>query len=29
MAMFDPEVKFFHIIDRLSRDHYKYVQCCL
>lgn len=27
--MFDPEVKFFHILDRLSRDNYKYVQCCL
>jgi hypothetical protein len=29
MAMFDPEVKFFHVLDRLSRDNYKYVQCCL
>lgn len=29
MAMFDPEVKFFHILDRLSRDTFKYVQCCL
>jgi hypothetical protein len=22
-------VKFFHLLDRLSRDNYKYVQCCL
>ena len=29
MAMFDQDVKFFHILDRLSRDTYKYVQCCL
>ena len=21
--------KFFHVLDRLSRDTYKYVQCCL
>ena len=29
MALVDPEVKFFHVIDRISRDTYKYVQCCL
>ena len=29
MAIVDPEVKFFHVLDRLSRDNYKYVQCCL
>ena len=29
MAIVDPEVKFFHVLDRLSRDSYKYVQCCL
>jgi hypothetical protein len=29
MAMFDPEVKFFPVLDRLARDNYKYVQCCL
>lgn len=25
MAIVDPEVKFFHILDRLSRDTFKYV----
>ena len=25
MAMVDPEVKLFHVIDRISRDNYKYV----
>jgi hypothetical protein len=29
MAIVDTEVKFFHILDRLTRDSYKYVQCCL
>jgi hypothetical protein len=29
MAIVDIEVKFFHILDRLTRDNYKYVQCCL
>ena len=29
MAIVDPEVKFFHVLDRLSRENYKYVQCCL
>lgn len=29
MAIVDPEVKFFHLLDRLSRDTFKYVQCCL
>lgn len=29
MALVEPEVKFFHILDRLARDNYKYVQCCL
>ena len=29
MALVDTEVKFFHILDRLTRDNYKYVQCCL
>jgi hypothetical protein len=29
MAIVDTEVKFFHILDRLTRDTYKYVQCCL
>jgi len=25
MAIVDPEVKFFHVLDRLSRENYKYV----
>ena len=25
----DPDIKFFHVVDRLARDNYKYVQCCL
>jgi hypothetical protein len=25
MNLVDPEVKFFHVLDRLSRDNYKYV----
>ena len=29
LAIVDPEVKFFHVLDRISRDTYKYVQCCL
>lgn len=29
MAIVGPEVKFFHVLDRLSRDNYKYIQCCL
>jgi len=29
MAIVEPEVKFFHVLDRLSRENYKYVQCCL
>ena len=29
MALVDSEVKFFHLLDRLARDNYKYVQCCL
>lgn len=29
MAIVESEVKFFHILDRLTRDSYKYVQCCL
>lgn len=29
MAIVDTEVKFFHVLDRLARDNYKYVQCCL
>ena len=29
LAIVDPEVKFFHVLDRLARDNYKYVQCCL
>jgi len=29
MAVVEPEVKFFHVLDRLSRENYKYVQCCL
>lgn len=29
MAIVDLEVKFYHVLDRLTRDNYKYVQCCL
>lgn len=29
MAIVEPEVKFFHVLERISRDNYKYVQCCL
>ena len=27
--MFDADLKFFPVLDRLTRDSYKYVQCCL
>jgi hypothetical protein len=29
MAIVESEIKFFHILDRLSRDNFKYIQCCL
>jgi hypothetical protein len=29
MTAVDHEVKFFHIIDRVVKDTFKYVQCCL
>lgn len=30
LALVEPEgFKFFHVLDRLSRENYKYVQCCL
>lgn len=29
MAIVEPEIKLFHLLDRLARENYKYVQCCL
>jgi hypothetical protein len=29
MSICDSELKMFHVLDRLARDNYKYVQCCL
>jgi hypothetical protein len=29
MSLVDSEIKFYHIMDRMMRDNFKYVQCCL
>lgn len=29
MAVVQNQVKFFNMLDRVLRDNYKYVQCCL
>jgi len=29
MTAVDVNVKFFHILDRVTKDTFKYVQCCL
>jgi hypothetical protein len=29
MAVVDIEIKFYHLLERIAKDNFKYVQCCL